>query len=151
MIRYSSNPFPEHTYRLHGRLDENTGGEFQFLYRKDFENSWSQACCRTGRHVSNGMQYLSFLSRSSLLSFLSLPLLHFTFYSNSNQYAQVEVEVKAFSDITDDVDFMRKLLAEESVFVLPGNVSTCCLLFHFLYIPPLYILFIESERKLIVL
>ena len=73
VIRYSSNPFPEHTYRLHGRLDENTGGEFQFLYRKDFENSWSQACCRTGRHVSNGMQYLSFLSRSSLLSFLSLP------------------------------------------------------------------------------
>jgi tyrosine aminotransferase len=39
-------------------------------------------------------------------------------------YQMVEVEIEKFKDITDDVDFFRKLLAEESVFVLPGKIFT---------------------------
>jgi len=37
-------------------------------------------------------------------------------------YQMVEIEISKFADIVDDVDFFRKLLAEESVFVLPGHV-----------------------------
>ena len=35
----------------------------------------------------------------------------------------VGIEVSKFRDIEDDLDFTTKLLAEKSVFVLPGRVS----------------------------
>ena len=38
-------------------------------------------------------------------------------------YIMVGIEVSKFRDIEDDLDFTAKLLAEKSVFVLPGQVS----------------------------
>eukprot|EP01113_Clastostelium_recurvatum_P021862 TRINITY_DN2595_c0_g2_i2.p1 TRINITY_DN2595_c0_g2~~TRINITY_DN2595_c0_g2_i2.p1 ORF type:complete len:466 (+),score=92.19 TRINITY_DN2595_c0_g2_i2:148-1398(+) len=37
-------------------------------------------------------------------------------------YQMIGIQLDKFKEIHDDVDFMRKLLAEESVFVLPGQV-----------------------------
>lgn len=36
-------------------------------------------------------------------------------------YAMVKIHLAKFSDIEDDVDFTKKLLQEENVFVLPGQ------------------------------
>ena len=38
-------------------------------------------------------------------------------------YIMVGIEVSKFKDIADDLEFITKLLAEKSVFVLPGQVS----------------------------
>ena len=38
-------------------------------------------------------------------------------------YIMVGIEVSKFKDIADDLEFTAKLLAEKSVFVLPGQVS----------------------------
>ena len=48
-------------------------------------------------------------------------------------YIMVGIEVSKFRDIEDDLDFVKKLLAEKSVFVLPGEVRCykpvlyCCI------------------------
>ena len=42
---------------------------------------------------------------------------------NGALYVMVGIEVSKFRDIEDDLDFATKLLAEKSVFVLPGRVS----------------------------
>jgi len=43
-------------------------------------------------------------------------------FSHGSMYQMTEIEIKKFKDIVDDIDFGRKLLAEESVFILPGQV-----------------------------
>ncbi len=50
----------------------------------------------------------------------------FACFNSCVSYAcyQVEVDVTKFNDVADDVEFMCKLLAEESIFILPGTVST---------------------------
>eukprot|EP01112_Ceratiomyxa_fruticulosa_P017799 TRINITY_DN5612_c0_g1_i1.p1 TRINITY_DN5612_c0_g1~~TRINITY_DN5612_c0_g1_i1.p1 ORF type:complete len:422 (-),score=72.12 TRINITY_DN5612_c0_g1_i1:29-1294(-) len=42
--------------------------------------------------------------------------------SQGSMYEMVEIEITKFKDIADDIVFARKLLEEESVFVLPGQV-----------------------------
>ena len=39
-------------------------------------------------------------------------------------YIMVGIEVSKFRDIEDDLDFVKKLLAEKSVFVVPGQVRS---------------------------
>ena len=38
-------------------------------------------------------------------------------------YMQVGINISGLSDIKDDLDFTEKLVAEESVFCLPGKVG----------------------------
>eukprot|EP01132_Coremiostelium_polycephalum_P007741 gene7741-9521_t len=42
--------------------------------------------------------------------------------SSGTMYQMIGIDIKKFKDIKDDVEFMGKLLEEESVFVLPGTV-----------------------------
>ena len=39
-------------------------------------------------------------------------------------YVMVGIEVSKFKDIADDLEFTAKLLAEKSVFVVPGQVRS---------------------------
>ena len=40
-------------------------------------------------------------------------------------YVMVQIKVEMFKDVNDDADFTRLLLAEENVFVLPGQCFGC--------------------------
>lgn len=51
-------------------------------------------------------------------------------------YEMIEIEISKMKDIENDIDFMRKLLAEESVFVLPGNIFNCPNFFRIVTCPP---------------
>lgn len=61
-------------------------------------------------------------------------------------YQMVEVDVSKFSDITDDFDFMRKLLAEESVFVLPGTIFGLKNFFRIVFCAPIPMLETAYKR-----
>jgi len=61
-------------------------------------------------------------------------------------YQMVEIDIKRFSDITDDMDFMRKLLAEESVFVLPGSIFGIKNFFRIVFCAPIPMLETAYQR-----
>lgn len=61
-------------------------------------------------------------------------------------YQMIEVEISAFKDITDDMDFMRKLLAEESVFVLPGSIFGLKNFFRIVFCAPIPMLETAFKR-----
>ena len=44
---------------------------------------------------------------------------------NGAMYMMVGVELSKFPHINSTVEFMEKLMCEESVFILPGEVSVC--------------------------
>jgi len=52
-------------------------------------------------------------------------------------YMMVRIDIAAFKDIADDVDFMRKLFVEESVLVLPGQCFRSPNFFRIVYCAPL--------------
>jgi aspartate/methionine/tyrosine aminotransferase len=62
--------------------------------------------------------YASLLSGKKCCPLGSLPT------NCSSCYAQVKVRTDVLTKIKDDMDLTQKLLDEESVFVLPGQVRT---------------------------
>lgn len=61
-------------------------------------------------------------------------------------YQMVEIDISAFNGITDDMDFMRKLLAEESVFVLPGSIFGLKNFFRIVFCAPIPMLETAYKR-----
>lgn len=61
-------------------------------------------------------------------------------------YQMIEININAFADVTDDIDFMRKLLAEESVFVLPGTIFGMKNFFRIVFCAPIPMLGSAYDR-----
>jgi tyrosine aminotransferase len=61
-------------------------------------------------------------------------------------YAIVKIHLTKFSDIQDDVDFTKKLLQEENVFVLPGQAFHYPGVFRVVYCSSSHVLQEASRR-----
>lgn len=61
-------------------------------------------------------------------------------------YMMVGIETEKFSDIDNDETFVKKLLAEENTFVLPGKIFQCPNFFRIVICPPISILSIACDR-----
>lgn len=56
-------------------------------------------------------------------------------------YMMIKIDIEEFADIVDDIDFCKKLLAEEYCMVLP---SQCFFAKNFFRIVTIYLLFLYS-------
>lgn len=62
------------------------------------------------------VHWAAFLDDVCLLLLNSFVFLEFSHH-------QIGLDIDRFKDISDDLDFSQKLLREQSVFVLPGQVD----------------------------